>query len=184
MFGWGAVGERCVGEFSTLLNEPHALSTFYGSFIPAKFPAPHKGLTALPHTDAAEPRNSEGCAQRPPPTPLPSVPFPAATQAPCREGYEEPGQHGGQLPAAELPVPGAQLPQEQLGLRRGHGARSPQRGPAAGKAPRAPTRPCARGSGSGSTWEKRDRPGAAAAVSAGSGQGKRDGKRARGRSAG
>lgn len=61
--------------------------------------------------------------------------FPAATQAPCREGYNEPGQHGGQLPAAELPVPAAQLPQEQLGVRLGHGGgRAPlSRGGGGGK---------------------------------------------------
>lgn len=70
--------------------------------------------------------------------------FPAATQAPRREGYNEPGQHGGQLPAAELPVPAAQLPQEQLGVRLGHGGgRAPlSRGGGKGaarshKAPRA-----------------------------------------------
>lgn len=80
-------------------------------------------LTEIPPLSLTHARSNRGTPKEahPPPLQHHSCAFPTATPEPCWEGYQEPGQHGGQLPAAELPVPAVQLPQEQLGVRLGHG---------------------------------------------------------------
>ena len=91
-----------------------------------RIPAPTHRLTCFNRAGpqqgrAAQPPQGTPCG----PPGLPHSPRQQSRPPPApQEGYEEPGQDGGQLPAAQLPVPASQLPQEQLEIGLGHGTRS------------------------------------------------------------
>lgn len=91
-----------------------------------RIPAPTHRLTCFNRAGpqqgrAAQPPQGTPCG----PPRLPHSPRQQSRPPPApQEGYEEPGQDGGQLPAAQLPVPASQLPQEQLEIGLGHCTRS------------------------------------------------------------